>query len=231
MVNRGISRCLGRPPKQKLPITPALLLDIFSKLDDSSPQHCTFWAACLVAFFAFLRKSTLLPKSASPKDTDRALCIKDVNVSKSHLTLRIRHTKTIQFGQRELDIPLVEVPGSPLCPVRAVIKMLSNLASCKTVLCKDTPLFCYVSNGKLEHLNHATFTSLLKKFLICCNVNPGEYSGHSFRRGGCTHAFNLGISPLLIKLRGDWKSNVYERYVNIAPAQHFMLAKSLALSV
>ena len=38
--------------------------------------------------------------------------------------LHIRATKTIQFLQRALSIPLPIIPGSPLCPVMALINHL-----------------------------------------------------------------------------------------------------------
>ena len=44
---------------QALPITPDILLQIKSVIDLSAPYCVTFWPTCVVAFFAFLRKSNL----------------------------------------------------------------------------------------------------------------------------------------------------------------------------
>ena len=232
MVKKGIHRRLGKPPKQKLPITPHILNMLYNQLDLQVNQHKAFWAACLVAFFSFLRKSTLLPKSPAEKDIYKALCMGDLHINGDELmTLRIRHTKTIQFGQRELCLPISSVPGSPLCPLSAVAAMLAALPAQMSMKISQ-PLFSYVSaGGTLQILTHSTFVKLLKYYLKVAGVNPSEYSGHSFRRGGCTHAFKLGISPLLIKLRGDWKSNAFERYININTNHHIMFAKTLSQSV
>jgi hypothetical protein len=62
MIQRGISRLMGKPPKQKMPITIQILTDLHRTLVDS-PSDWAFWLACLVAFYGFLRKSTLLPQS------------------------------------------------------------------------------------------------------------------------------------------------------------------------
>lgn len=62
MIQKGISRLYGSPPKQKLPITIPILLGIFKSLNDSTPDRA-FWASCLIAFYGFLRKSTLLPST------------------------------------------------------------------------------------------------------------------------------------------------------------------------
>jgi integrase len=98
-------------------------------------------------------------------------------------------------------------------------------------LSKSQPLFSYITpDGKLLHLTHSVFVKLLKLVLKTCGIDPTN-SGHSFRRGGCSHAFSLGVSPLLIKLRGDWKSNAYERYVNIHMDKHVMFANAPGHSV
>jgi hypothetical protein len=52
LIRRGIERQKGVPPKQKLPITLAILREIFARLDHcSSSLDKSFWAACLIAFF------------------------------------------------------------------------------------------------------------------------------------------------------------------------------------
>ena len=186
-VTRGIQRRLGSPPKQKLPITIDLLTKIFAQLDLHLSEHKAFWAACLIAFFAFLRKSTLLPKSDSTKK--KALCIKDVSLNKSMLVLHIRHTKIIQFGQRRLDIPVNAIPGLILCPVSAMARVLSEMQPGS--VSANQPLFSYTNvKGKTNYLNHSSFVSLLKTVLCKCSVNTNDYSGHSFRIGGCSYAFS-----------------------------------------
>ena len=70
----------------------------------------------------------------------------------------------------------------------------------------------------------------LKSSLQKAGFDPAAYSGHSFRRGGCSFAFQIGISPTLIKLRGDWRSNVYERYISVSPDLNFKVGKALLLA-
>ena len=59
MLLKGTKRVLGTAHKQKLPITPAILRQLFKQIDFTLPLEVTFWAACLVAFFSFFRKSNL----------------------------------------------------------------------------------------------------------------------------------------------------------------------------
>ena len=61
-------------------------------------------------------------------------------------------------------------------------------------------------------LTHRLFVDTLRFCLGKVGVNPSEFSGQSFRRGGATFAHRMGVSPLLIKLMGDWSSDAYIAY-------------------
>jgi hypothetical protein len=64
MVKCGVSKRLGCPPIQKLPITIEILLifcDMYSLLDFDKVRDLSFWAASLICFYGLLRKNTLLP--------------------------------------------------------------------------------------------------------------------------------------------------------------------------
>ncbi len=232
VVRRGIQRRLGKPPQQKLAITAQILTEIYKTLDEKEPNAQAFWAACLVGFFGFLRKSTLLPKSTKAEDTQKALRISDVKIEQDTgcATIVIRHTKTIQFGQRRLMLPFAAVPESDLCPVNALITMLAKLNP-EASIPSHQPLFSYTVGTAVHHLDHKAFVKRLKEALKSCGKDPSQYSGHSFRRGGCSHAFAIGVPTAMVKLRGDWKSNAYERYITISQEHHLSLAKALALSV
>ena len=94
--------------------------------------RCLTWVApftplcglySLLLFFSFLRKSNLVlptPNLTCPKVPRRL----DLYVSPNGAFLHIRATKTIQFFQRALSIPLSIILGSLLCPVTALINHL-----------------------------------------------------------------------------------------------------------
>jgi hypothetical protein len=194
--------------------------------------HAAFWCACVVAFLVFFRKSTLLPKSASSSDTVKALCLKDVHLDSDGLSMKltVRHSKTIQFGQRRLVIPFHPVPNSELCPVKAMSAVMSRMADLRPS--PDQAPFSYQDcNGRIQSLTHSTFVRILKDRLGTCGLPAAAFSGHSFRRRGCTYAFSLGVPSLLIKLRGDGRSNAYERYISLSVEQHSSIAKILSVSL
>ena len=178
MIKRGVSRVKGVPPKQKMPITLEILRDFFVHLDHVfSPFDKSFWAACLVAFYGFFRKSTILPVSAT---SPPGICRLDViNFSFSSFEIVVKHSKTIQFGQRTHTLPFAACADPRLCPVRALWSHLST---------SPTPsshhLFAYRAHGRIHLLTHSVFVKKLKELIVVSGRSPSEYSAHSFRRGG-----------------------------------------------
>ena len=86
-------------------------------------------ALFLVAFFSFLRISSLVPYKLSEIGDPRACYLTPSSVTSTAqgVLLRITHTKTIQFREWVLEIPLPRIPGSPLCPVTALEEYLGSV--------------------------------------------------------------------------------------------------------
>jgi hypothetical protein len=59
-VLRGIRRDIGDRSKQKLPITPDILLKMLPHLDISQSPDANIWAVCLMLFYGMLRKASVL---------------------------------------------------------------------------------------------------------------------------------------------------------------------------
>jgi len=212
---QGIRRELSTPPSQSLPITPSILHAMSKVLDFTSPMAISFWAASLVAFFSFFRKSTLLPKSLI-HSCKTEICLADLTLSHSGFLLKIKHTKTLQYRQSLLCIPIPLIKGSPLCPTKALKTLLSQLSHCPP----SAPLFSYPTpQGSYKFFTHSSFTTYLKKALQMAGYSSSLYSGHSFRRGGASFAFSCGIPSDLIKIQGDWSSDAYLRYLS-SPLDH-----------
>ena len=223
MVKRGVARKLGRPPVQKLPITVDILKSIYSLLDLSDVADLAFWAAALVGFYGLLRKNTLLPVSSGSNSKAFLLCSDVVEFSRHSFLLKIRQTKTIQFGQRVLVLPFVSCLDHSLCPVSVLLRHLVN-----SPLPGTCSLFSYCVDGRVRLWTHASFVAFLKLCLTRLGFQPGSYSGHSFRRGGCSACFQAGLSITDIKLRGDWRSQSFERYLYVSASSVYQGARALA---
>jgi hypothetical protein len=226
MVKRGIRREKGVPPNQKEPISLLILARIHATLDLASPADLAFWACCLVGFFGFLRKSSLLPASPTVR-VDKMLTRDDViDFSFDSFTLLVRFSKVIQFGHKVLSIPYCRTATPVLCPIRAVLAHFGA-----SPLAGGRPLFNFLSRGVENFFSPSMFVVRLRQALKLTGLNAAQFSAHSLRRGGASYAFEIGLSPLQIKQRGDWASSAYEKYVFISAAAGSNIASALAKGV
>ena len=115
-VLRGAKRYLGVSSHRKHPFTPELLLQVFPLFQLDMTLHAALWALFLAAFFNFLRKSNLVPDVAN-RVSSKVPLRADLVFDSHGATLHIAASKTIQYQQRSLSIPLLHIPVSPLCPV------------------------------------------------------------------------------------------------------------------
>jgi hypothetical protein len=206
----GLKRQLGTFVAQKLPITPDMLKLLFAKLQERNSLHLCLWAAFTIAFFSFLRKSNLFIKSQKG-DTGHALLRSQVTVTPQLLLLQVSSSKTIQHQQRSILIPLASLPHSILCPVKAYRRLMQAVP-----LSSNAPAFGYHdSSGRLRFLTCSVVETEFKQLLKQAGFNPLLYSIHSFRRGGCSFAFEAGVDVHLIKSQGDWSSDAYQRYLKL----------------
>ena len=127
----------------------------------------------------------------------------DVVDKGNYLLVKMRWTKTIQKGERILEIPLVKIPDSILCPVRAY------KAICKAIpAAADAPLFIMPQN---RTVNYSMYQSKLKEYIQKIGKDPNIFSSHSFRRGFDTLLFRAKVPADKIQLMGDWRSDAYKK--------------------
>jgi len=182
---------------------------------------CTLF---LEAFLSFLHISNLVPYKLSDIGDPQAchLTPSNVTLTSQGALLRITHTKTIQFRERQLEIPLPRIPGSPLCPVTAVQQYLAHVQ-----LSSSSPLLVCKSQGAYRPILAHQFNAFIKASLLAIGVNPAHYSSHSFRRGGATFAFCRKAPTSFIKAKGDWKSDDYLVYLTLSTANKFKILNSI----
>jgi len=215
MLLRGLSRLKPHETVKALPVTTEVLLSLFSVMDMSTSLHRALWSGFLLAFFLFARKSNVVPPSDQAFDLRMHLARGDIRRSTSGLVVLLKWSKTIQFGERHVLVPVLEIPGSVLCPRRAFDQMVDRLPSTL-----ESPAFLFVDGrGVVKSLTHGLFVDSLRGLLVKAGVNSKGFSGHSFRRGGASCAFRAGVPGELVQLHGDWRSDAYLSYLSI-PVQH-----------
>ena len=186
----------------------------------------------LVAFFGFFRKANVCPvQDGTNPVTDQSpvrRCDFEFTEDMTLVWVNLRRTKTIQFGQRTLRVPLPAIPGSVLCPVTALSRLFSAVPSWPRGLC----LFLPRPLGSLNHLHPQILCQRNLKTSLCpIGMESARYSGHSFRRGGATFAFQCGATPAQIKEQGDWKSSAYLLYLEFDDPARARVASLMAHSI
>ena len=89
--------------------------------------------------------------------------------------VKVKWSKTIQFQQRVLDIPVFKIPKSILCPIAAIKKVLKILKA------TDNGPLLAVSNAQV--LTYGVLQKKLKQCIAQLGLNKAKYSTHSLWRG------------------------------------------------
>lgn len=225
----GIKRALGTTPNQKLPITPDILVRLHDSLDFTSSSDSSFWAICLVAFYGMFRKSHLLPLSSALFDPSKQLTKGDFKIFSWGMLVTIRWSKTIQFRERVVEIPLPFIPRSKLCPTLAVMHAFSFTdhfpSSCQAFAWFDK------RSRTPRVFTYNEFLTKLHDSLSLIGINPKLYAGHSFRRGGASFAYQSGVPIELIKASGDWRSDTILIYLTMPLTIRLRSANMLCKSI
>ena len=211
-VLKGIGRVKGLSIKRKLPITPQILLRIKLLLNLNNPKDAVFWAACLVAFFGFFRKSNLFPPNLNNFNPQKHLCRSDFSIHPWGIMIKIKWTKTIQCGERILSTPIPLLKKHPLCPVTAVVNAFNLTRYAST----EGPAFTIFEKDRFVPYSPVKFVAQLRGLLDILGLPSKDYSGHSFRRGAASWAIQNGIPGEIIKILGDWKSDAYLAYLSLS---------------
>ncbi|KAK3244803.1 hypothetical protein CYMTET_45600 [Cymbomonas tetramitiformis] len=226
---QGVRRQWDRPAKPVMPITLRDLARMAEFADMESITGLALWAAILVGFYGLFRKDNLTVGKSQAWNARGALVREDVLFAEAGdvVWIRVRHSKTIQCGERYHWVPLVAVPGSRLCPVEALRRLMLATEG----LPEEAPLFQVEGRGKrgaLVPMSHAALVAGLKSLAVQVGLDPARYAGHSLRRGGATAAMRLNVERLYIKLQGDWKSDCWERYCELDDEQRLILPAAFA---
>ena len=220
---KGLKRLMSRPINQAPPITPAILTSIAQRVDQQSPVEVTCYTAILVAFHILLRRSNLVPESKSSFDSSKQLTRGDVVSTKGFLLVSITWTKTIQFHERTLLLPLIPQRSKWICPV-AWLGLMMHMVPAD----KEQPLFALPHGGNVVPLTGPKLAANLTKWTAFL---PECFTLHSCRRGGTTHAFHSDVPPEMIKRMGDWVSDCYSRYIDVALDDRLTAASLMADNV
>ncbi|XP_077778980.1 uncharacterized protein LOC144326307 [Podarcis muralis] len=196
-----------QPPNHDMrrPITFDILSQIHKKLRTvcwSKYEARLFSAAYSIAFFGALRVGELVYE-AGQHGFSRGLLLSDVTLSREDLVVRIRSSKTDQYGRGALvQLMATDSPGP--CPVKDTRRFLSLRVN------SAGPLLIHADGLPLTRHQ---FTRVMRLALAACGIPAADFASHSFRIGAATTAMHLGLTTERIRDLGRWKSDAYKRYL------------------
>jgi len=232
----GIKRCNGAAPsQQKLPIQPWMLVQWaeFLRIAESDFGLAVF-TAMVFAFFGFFRKSTVAvaPRRAGEELDDRVerrvLRRSDIRVDLANDCVRVTQhwSKTIQARERTHEVPLAGCRGSVLDPVSLYSLLLQRIPAPDSA-----HAFSYPRRGRLVPLTHGVFVATVKRLAAQSGLSAADFAGKSFRRGGASFAFASGVRGELIQSHGDWRSDAYLVYLELADADRLSTSRAMQASL
>ena len=222
---KAIKRELSGAAYQTLPITPDILAKMYLFVDTSKPKGLADWACFLTSFYCLLRKSSAVPASLAKFNPITGLSRQKVSFPEGRdiCMVLLTHSKTDQFGNNKMIVPMVANPIKALCPVFHMKELFQRFE-----LDGHHPAFSYRQNSQVRCVTYDGFTKELRRLLNAAGFKANSYSGHSFRRGGSTYLYSLGADPLLIQASGDWKTDCFTRYVFLSLDQRLHAQEMMA---
>ena len=97
---------------------------------------------------------------------------KHVRVKDGQFLVALFWSKMLQLGERVLKMPLLSIPGSSICLVKAMAHMLILVPGKG-----DTPLFVNMSG---KPITYQVYLKILKGMITKIRLNSQNYSTHSF---------------------------------------------------
>ena len=212
MFNVGLKRVMQHTVKQAAPITPAILAKMSKVVNFKDKIEMIAWTAALLGFYMFLRKSNLVPDAMDKFDALHQFRRADAHFLRLDraMMFEIRWTKTIQFRQKILRVPVLPADNKAICPVFWVHKMLQDNPGEP-----EDPLFLIKTPQQRLCLSANQLINRIRKWLKLIGEDDMAYSLHSLCRG-VTFAYQSDMEGEMIKLLGGWASDCYKRYIDIS---------------
>lgn len=199
---KALKRILGDSATQKDAVFPSDLLAMSKMVDSRNFTQISTWIGIIFLYRTMLRKCHIF----ADEFNDHLLIRSDIEFTDYGMTVRVSSSKTIQYKERSLLLPVCQ-GGGKLCIVSLLKWYMHQYPTTS-----NCPILSCFKDGELVKVNYSKALTLLKDWGKRANV--GKNLGmHSMRRGAAT-LMSLGGMPLEdIKDRGDWKTDVFYKYI------------------
>ena len=162
-----------------------------------------------------LHKRHLLAGSHYTFDPSQQLVQSHFQIFPWGALVTIRWSKTIQFRERVVQVPLPLIPDSPLCPVIAIQRAFSFVANVPPPPHSQAFMWLDAASLCFKIFTYSKFLQCLRGALHAVGLPAKDYSCHSFQWGGESFAFQAGLPVKVIKILGDWHSDAVLLYLTV----------------
>lgn len=198
----ALRRLLGDTPSTRDELLPSDLLQIYSQVNTSNFFEWSAWIGIVFLYRTMLRKGHLFPGESNANLLNRS----DVTFRPYGLIVRVNKSKTIQFKQRTVEIPVC-YGGGFFCTVTLLKDYYVRYPTVPSA-----PILSCFSNGNLNSVTYPQALSMLKRWGLKAGMKK-KLGMHSLRRGAATLMSLGGFALEDIKDRGDWRSSTVLQYL------------------
>ena len=185
----------------RLPITQFILFRLIQSVDSvigNQYNRVLIKTMFAVAFYGLFRVGELTIQNSG----NISLMYDHLKLYRDRAVISITNYKNNKNNQ---PFEIVLHPQNHLaCPFRLLIEFINSRGN------TSGPLFCF-ADGKPVSRNY--FNTQLKNCLLFIGLDPSHYKSHSFRIGGASFLYSLGLSDVQIKLMGRWNSDAFLLYI------------------
>ena len=221
LVLRGLKARLGDHRVQMQLLTVEQLKRIY-ELCVVTPLDHVLWTIVILSFRSLLRKSNLVPDSGS--SLGHVLRRQDVILHEWGIMLCVRSSKTLQYNQYVLEIPVSYVSDKRFCAASALKQHMAS-----TPGRQDGPLFMKEVGGKFSPVLYKELLSFIKDSVVSIGLPPHEYGAHSLRRSGVSFLHGVGVPLEDLMSMGDWHSLAVLDYL-VTPTSRKMEIQDMVVS-
>ena len=224
LVMQGIKRQLGCEVSQKLPFTLEQLRAMYGSFDHSKDLLMALWAVMIFCFRTLLRKSNVLP-DASGK-LHHVVRRSDVDFHDWGMLVYVRSTKTLQFKEYTLDIPVHRVREKAFDIVSLVEQHIKDYPGDL-----DSPLFLRKSTQGISPILYGDLLLFIKTLSSNIGLDHSKYGSHSMRRSSSVFLHELRVPLTDIMSLGDWSSLSVLSYLVTPESRKHAIQGSVGLAL
>ena len=199
LVLQGIKRQLGAQVAHKLPFSVQQLREMYGTFDHTDELMFALWAVMVFCFRTLLRKSNVLPDATGK--LHHVIQRSDIDFQDWGMLVRVKSTKTVQFQEYALEIPVHYVSDRAFCAVSMVKEHFEQFPAPP-----ESPLFLRRSDQGVAPVLYGDLLLFIKKLSSRIGLDQTKYGSHSMRRSGAQFLHELKVPLSDIMSLGDWAS-------------------------